>query len=687
VIPNYNNRAVESGGITASTVFGISVKDTVHIMSILRDTLYSDKILAVLREYSANAWDAHREAGKADIPIQVILPTSMEPTLVIRDFGNGLSHEDVFEVYTQYGASTKRLSDNSVGMLGIGCKSGFAYSDTFIVESRHGGICRTYAAVLDDTEQGEMKLLDMTECGDATGITIKIPIKSEDIDEFEEKAQNLYQYFNPRPDINIDLPDRPATQLTLKHGILDEQEHSQAEWVAVMGCIPYRINVNQINGLEGYVNKLSGALFFDIGEVQISASREELKYSSSTKEALKRKFDIFIEEYVRHAIKVIEDKTQSFWDRRVRLQILSRLHLPIPPEYKELVLARVPFDREKISKFFITIGSSMAHAEDLKVHESTRLVIKDNERPLTEYIIGQYDYIIRPTLKNQLGDVSTELGSFLDTNNIRGIPVVLLSSLQWTPPRLPPKKNKNPKHQVTSFVLRNDISNFGYPWSGAWIAENRVPTDSDIFVILQSFKCANYNFYLYYRHDYELIKGLDVCLPRIYGYKNTGKVPLDPSKIKGTEFSKWHKELPASLLVIPKINRWVDALEWNLIGQESYVRTNESSLVTIKNDLGTRHPIYKMLKKQDRGNSVLSQLSKSVRHHVERLAERLYDNTRLSEARKSYNAIKDRYPLLGVTSSRLDVLWSNNRGAWVDYIKLVDRALPISEESVEENDE
>lgn len=53
--------------------FDISQEDTVHI---LRSTLYSDKIAAVVREYSANAWDAHREVGKADVPIQVTLPTA-----------------------------------------------------------------------------------------------------------------------------------------------------------------------------------------------------------------------------------------------------------------------------------------------------------------------------------------------------------------------------------------------------------------------------------------------------------------------------------------------------------------------------------------------------------------------------------------------------------------------------------
>ena len=131
MIPNTKLRVVESHGVASSGVFGISLKDEAHIMSTLRDTLYSDKVLAVIREYSSNAWDAHREVGKADVPIKVTLPTSMDPTLTIEDFGPGLSPDDVFNVYTQYGASTKRGSNSSVGMLGIGSKSGFSFCSGF----------------------------------------------------------------------------------------------------------------------------------------------------------------------------------------------------------------------------------------------------------------------------------------------------------------------------------------------------------------------------------------------------------------------------------------------------------------------------------------------------------------------------------------------------------------------------
>ena len=72
----------------------------------------------------------------------------------VRDYGPGLSHDDMFRVFTRYGRSTKRDSNEVVGMLGIGSKSGFAYADTFTVVSRHGGRVRTYVAALDESEIG-----------------------------------------------------------------------------------------------------------------------------------------------------------------------------------------------------------------------------------------------------------------------------------------------------------------------------------------------------------------------------------------------------------------------------------------------------------------------------------------------------------------------------------------------------
>jgi hypothetical protein len=158
---NGEEHQLVSRGVSNASEFRISDRadDQTFIMEILRDTLYQDKIGTVLREYGANAWDAHVEAGKADVPIKVTVPTVLVKELVIRDYGAGLSKEDAMAVFTQYGYSTKRGTDDAVGMLGIGSKSGFAYSDTFMVTSWHGGKKMVFSAVLDESNRGTFNLL------------------------------------------------------------------------------------------------------------------------------------------------------------------------------------------------------------------------------------------------------------------------------------------------------------------------------------------------------------------------------------------------------------------------------------------------------------------------------------------------------------------------------------------------
>src|ERR1035437_10098491 len=70
-----------------------------HIMSVLTD-LYSDPEMAVIREYSTNALDAHVEAGVTR-PIEVTLPSALSPYLKIRDYGTGLDVEDIRTIYSR----------------------------------------------------------------------------------------------------------------------------------------------------------------------------------------------------------------------------------------------------------------------------------------------------------------------------------------------------------------------------------------------------------------------------------------------------------------------------------------------------------------------------------------------------------------------------------------------------------
>ena len=111
-----------------------SIAQTSKMFKILSDSLYSDKVMAVIRELSTNANDAHIAAGNRN-PFKVTLPTQTNPNFTVRDYGTGLSQEDMEELYTTYGASNKNDSNDFTGCLGLGSKSPFAYTKSFTTTS------------------------------------------------------------------------------------------------------------------------------------------------------------------------------------------------------------------------------------------------------------------------------------------------------------------------------------------------------------------------------------------------------------------------------------------------------------------------------------------------------------------------------------------------------------------------
>lgn len=109
----------------------ISPRAAGHVANAL-STMYGDKAKAVLREYAANARDSHVQAGVTR-PIEITLPSEMNPLLVIRDFGVGLSRVEMVETYAAYGATTKQDDDEQIGHYGFGAKAAFSVGSQFTV--------------------------------------------------------------------------------------------------------------------------------------------------------------------------------------------------------------------------------------------------------------------------------------------------------------------------------------------------------------------------------------------------------------------------------------------------------------------------------------------------------------------------------------------------------------------------
>lgn len=103
-----------------SLAMSLDLDSAQFLMQMLSKTLYSDGIGSCIRETASNALDSHRKAG-VDVPIIVCLrPTdSGEYEFTVEDFGIGLDHDDVWNIISKYGKSTKRDSDEELGLFGL----------------------------------------------------------------------------------------------------------------------------------------------------------------------------------------------------------------------------------------------------------------------------------------------------------------------------------------------------------------------------------------------------------------------------------------------------------------------------------------------------------------------------------------------------------------------------------------
>lgn len=160
---------------------------------IMSSTIYKYKIRAIIREISSNAIDGHMVAGNMN-PFDVQLPTVLDPRFIVRDYGTGLSDWMVKEVFATYFESTKTDTDELIGALGLGSKSSFCYTETFTIESIQDGVKRAYTAYMDNGEPFVDQIYE-TETDEPNGVQITVPVKVEDIAEWEREAARVYEPF------------------------------------------------------------------------------------------------------------------------------------------------------------------------------------------------------------------------------------------------------------------------------------------------------------------------------------------------------------------------------------------------------------------------------------------------------------------------------------------------------------
>lgn len=307
------SRNVRIGGLNESIAFGIRKQDMPFVMGLLTDRLYSDKPLAVIREYICNAIDANTQ-NKSTKNIYVTVPSRFTPSFKVRDFGTGLSHDDVKNIYISLGLSTKRDSNEMIGAFGIGCKAGFAYTDSFNITSWHNGFCNTYTA--QKNKSGGLDLLPIGSyaSNDPSGMEIEIPVNENDISEFREKLADFCKYVEAKIDFNDPEFTPPTINKVVDFDRFFVEDHSgysnHFTLKVLMGNVVYPVHINQLKKEFHRISCL--VLRCDLGDVDISPDREKLEYNSKTIEFLNNSLARISSELGNHIQKNIDKANHPF---------------------------------------------------------------------------------------------------------------------------------------------------------------------------------------------------------------------------------------------------------------------------------------------------------------------------------------------------------------------------------------
>ncbi|BBC78049.1 RIIA lysis inhibitor [Escherichia phage EcS1] len=278
-----DDEVILGSGNQASKKFSIAT--SAKAFKILSSNLYKNKIRAIVRELSCNCIDAHFLNGQTK-PFTIKAPSQLDPRFVIRDFGPGLSEDDVLNLYTTYFASTKSNSNDFIGALGLGSKSPFSYTETFTVVSYHDGMIRGFNAMLDGGEPVlKPTFVEEMKEGDETGIEITVPVKMNDLSAWLKEIRYVLRPFAGKVELTgtkTEIEFFPEFEDTYSMSYNYTGFENKGIY-ALYGNIVYPLN--ECPDLpKSWLQIKNDITFirFKLGELDITPSREELSFDEQT---------------------------------------------------------------------------------------------------------------------------------------------------------------------------------------------------------------------------------------------------------------------------------------------------------------------------------------------------------------------------------------------------------------------
>jgi hypothetical protein len=277
--------------------------------------LYSNPSKAVFREYVSNALDSHVKAG-VSTPIEITLPngSDFEPTFIVKDFGVGLSKQEIVDIYSRYGSSTKRDSNTQIGAFGLGAKSALALTDRFDVVTVKDGVRVEFFVKKNGQGVGVVHFVDEAPTTLPNGVEVRVPMNSRRAADIVDLSKKFFVTWKPNT-VKVDGVINSETIYNSDDFISVSSAGSDFAWVGtksdggygsgldkinfLVGGIVYNISTrslgNEVSDKLGWsspiakafseiVKSNSSEIFINlpIGSVELTPSREEMMFTDRT---------------------------------------------------------------------------------------------------------------------------------------------------------------------------------------------------------------------------------------------------------------------------------------------------------------------------------------------------------------------------------------------------------------------
>ena len=367
-------------GTTQETVkMSLDLDSAQVLMQMLSKNLYSDSIGSTIRECASNALDSHRRVGCEEPIIVSFKRNSQADTyeFSVEDFGIGLDADDVRNIISKYGKSTKRDSNTELGMMGLGFKAPLAYSSSFYFVCRKDFMERKYM-MYEGEDTNSIDLLYEKPTAEPNGVKVIVPVDYSDRYQFYNKIKEQLAYFD-----NVYFDVEPMGSYNVPNDFtIYRAEHFQYSQIATnsdmhlcLDNVSYPIDWEKL-GIERIRMKM--ALRFSLSDGLFpTPNREAIRYTKEAKETILKKIvtvgNVFMDKF--------NDAITTQSDIKAIMEFYSRNSKHIKSWYKGTDEDICIDDLVKHS----TTVVAQPKLDTIKLLNLERLAVKSKEYILAEY--------------------------------------------------------------------------------------------------------------------------------------------------------------------------------------------------------------------------------------------------------------------------------------------------------------